>query len=66
MIEKFFEGAAIFQKYDLTCALVIMRDRYEAYNTAKLPKEDKKVLVAAGWKLKGGIWVLKKKLSDDG
>ncbi|KKN04202.1 hypothetical protein LCGC14_1099940, partial [marine sediment metagenome] len=33
MNDEFWEGVAIFQSYDLSCALVIMKNRYEAYNT---------------------------------
>ncbi len=58
-MNKAWRGIAIFQKYDLSCAIVIKRNQCEVYNTKDLSKEDKKILEAEGWKLVGGIWVLK-------
>lgn len=62
-LNKFWVGVDIFQSYDLTCSIVIMKSRYEAYYIKKLPKKDKKSLEAAGWKRDQAEdkWVLIKK-----
>ena len=56
-----WKGISIFQKHDLSCAIVIKHNQCEAYYTQDLPKEDRKILEAEGWKRAGDIWALKTK-----